>query len=186
MSYFKAMSPTRSTSRPPTSASRAKSDDVTTVVDAFRRILRELRRAARKTELATGLSAAQTFVLNAVNSAPGCSLNDVAAMTMTDRTSVAAILERLLEDRYVTRAQADEDRRRASLTITARGQRAIRESAPPPTKLLVDAIYALPAADRVALSRGLSALTERMGLADEPAGWLFEDDRAIKAAKKRR
>src|SRR3954462_1599022 len=111
------MSPTRPTSRAAAPTPRAKSDDVTTAVDAFRRILRVLRRAARKTELTTGLSAAQTFVLNAVNSAPGCSLNDVAALTMPDRTSVAAILERLLDDRYVTRAQADDDRRRASLTI---------------------------------------------------------------------
>jgi DNA-binding MarR family transcriptional regulator len=180
------MSPTRSSSRSTTPTSRAKPDDVATAVDAFRRILRALRRAARKTELATGLSAAQTFVLNAVNSAPGCSLNDVAAMTMTDRTSVAAILDRLLEDRYVTRTQADDDKRRASLTITARGQRAIRAAAPPPTQLLVDALRALPPAQRAALSSGLAALTGRMGIADEPAGLLFEDESASRSAKKRR
>jgi DNA-binding MarR family transcriptional regulator len=165
---------------------RAKTDDVAAAVDAFRRILRELRRAARKTELATGLSAAQTFVLNAVDAAPGCSLNDVAATTMTDRTSVAAILEKLADERYVTRAQAADDRRRASLTITARGQRAIRSAAPPPTKLLVDALRALPVAERSALAAGLSALTDRMGITDEPAGMLFEDDHAASKAKKRR
>lgn len=159
---------------------------MTTAVDAFRRILRALRRAARRTELTSGLSAAQTFVLGAVDSAPGCSLNDVAAMTMTDRTSVAAILERLVAGRYVTRTRADDDRRRASLTITARGQRAIRESAPPPTILLVEAIRALAPSDRAALSRGLSMLSEQMGIADEPAGMLFEDGRASRARKKRR
>jgi DNA-binding MarR family transcriptional regulator len=180
------MSPTRSSSRAAVSTPRAKSDDVATAVDAFRRILRALRRAARKTELTTGLSAAQTFVLNAVNSAPGCSLNDVAAMTMTDRTSVAAILDRLLEDRYVTRTQADDDRRRASLTITPRGQRAIAAAAPPPTKLLVDGLRALPAAQRAALSSGLAALTERMGIADEPAGLLFDDENSARSRKKRR
>jgi DNA-binding MarR family transcriptional regulator len=169
-----------------TSVGRAKTDDVATAVDAFRRILRELRRAARKTELATGLSAAQTFVLNAVDASPGCSLNDVAATTMTDRTSVAAILDRLLEERYVKRVRADEDRRRASLTITARGQRAMRDAASPPTTLLVDALRALPAAERAALAAGLSALTERMGIADEPAGMLFEDDRPAAKIKKRR
>lgn len=179
------MTSPRSTSRPATSPRRQKDDDVTAAVDAFRRILRELRRAARKTELTTGLSAAQTFVLAAVNSAPGCSLNDVAAMTMTDRTSVAAIVERLLEERYLTRTQADEDRRRASLEVTARGQRAIREAAPPPTKLLVDGLRALSPADRASLSRSLALLTERMGIADEPAGMLFEDDRARRGGKKR-
>jgi DNA-binding MarR family transcriptional regulator len=165
---------------------RIKSDDIGAAVDAFRRILRELRRAARKTELATGLSAAQTFVLAAVEGSPGCSLNDVAAMTLTDRTSVAAIVERLVDDRYLMRARADDDRRRASLTITARGQRAIGEAAPPPTKLLVDAIRGLPADDRAALSRGLSMLSERLGVADEPAGMLFEDGRSTRRGKKRR
>jgi DNA-binding MarR family transcriptional regulator len=178
------VSPTRQASG--SRSARAKPDEVATAIDAFRRILRALRRAARRTELTTGLSAAQTFVLSAVDGSPGCSLNDVAATTMTDRTSVAAIVERLVDDRYLKRTQADDDRRRASLTITARGQRAIRESAPPPTILLVNAIRALSASDRAALSRGLSMLTERMGVADEPAGMLFEDGRAIGARKKRR
>lgn len=165
---------------------RATPDAIATAVDAFRRILREFRRAARKTELATGLSAAQSFVLNAVHDAPGCSLSDVAALTMTDRTSVAAIVERLVEDRYLTRERADADRRRTSLTITARGQRAIRDAAPPPTKLLVDALHALPAAERNTLARGLTALSRRMGVGDEPAGMLFEDGRTTYRPAKRR
>ena len=155
-------------------------------IDAFRRILRQLRRAARRTELATGLSAAQTFVLNAVNRAPGCSLNDVAAMTLTDRTSVAAIVDRLVDERYLTRVQSADDRRRASLTITARGQRAVREAAPPPTTLLVDAIRALSSADRAALARTLVLLTDEMGIADQPATMLFEDEAPRRGAKKRR
>lgn len=175
-----------STPRSERSSQTKNPDDVAVVIVAFRRILRQLRRAARKTELATGLSAAQSFVLNAVNSAPGCSLNDVAAMTMTDRTSVAAIVDRLVDDRYVTRTQASDDKRRASLGITARGQRAIRDAAPPPTTLLVDAIRALPAADRGALARTLQLLIAEMGIADEPATMLFEDDAPRRGAKKRR
>ena len=62
----------------------------------------------------------------------------------------------------------------------------IREAAPPPTKLLVDALRALPAAEREALSQNLLALTERMGIADEPAGLFFEDERVSRGAKKRR
>ncbi|HEY4129104.1 MAG TPA: MarR family winged helix-turn-helix transcriptional regulator [Gemmatimonadaceae bacterium] len=180
------MTSKRPTPRSATSPRSAKPDDVAGAVDAFRRILRELRRAARKTELATGLSAAQTFVLNAVSRAPGCSLNDVAAMTLTDRTSVAAIVERLVDDEYLKRTQADEDRRRASLTITARGQRAIRDAAPPPTQLLVTALRALSSVERATLSRGLSLLATKMGIADEPAGMLFEDDRSSRLAKKGR
>jgi len=121
-----------------------------------------------------------------VSGAPGCSLNDVAAITLTDRTSVAAIVDRQVEDRYLTRGQADEDRRRASLTITARGQRAIAGAAPPPTKLLVEAIRRLPPGDRTALARGLTLLTEQMGIADEPASMLFEDDTGARRSRKKR
>lgn len=179
------MPSTRSPSTVP-QAKRTKADDTNVAIDAFRRILRELRRAARKTELATGLSAAQTFVLNTVNRSPGCSLNDVAAQTLTDRTSVAAIVDRLLEDRYITRTQSEQDRRRVSLTITARGQRAIANAAPPPTMMLVEALKALPAVQRAALANGLAALTDQMGLAHEPAGMLFEDTGVGGAKKKRR
>jgi DNA-binding MarR family transcriptional regulator len=180
------MSSPRSGSRSAKASQPTKLDDISVIIDAFRRILRQLRRAARKTELATGLSAAQSFVLNAVNTAPGCSLNDVAAMTMTDRTSVAAIVDRLVDERYITRTQAADDRRRASLGITARGQRAIGDAAPAPTTLLMDAIRALPVADRNALARTLSLLTEQMGIADEPATMLFEDESPHRGAKKRR
>jgi DNA-binding MarR family transcriptional regulator len=172
-------------SRSSSSTRRAEEPDVAAVIDAFRRILRELRRAARKTELATGLSAAQSFVLNAIDRAPGCSLNDVSSMTMTDRTSVAAIVERLLQERFITRLPAPDDRRRVSLTITARGKRAIQDAAPPPTTLLVDALRTLPTADRRALATGLVALTDHMGISDQPAGLLFEDARGP-AKKKRR
>src|SRR3954465_13178680 len=94
-----------------------------TSLDAFRRILRKLRVAARKTELATGLSAAQLFVLTAVVQSPGCSVNDAAEATMTDRSSAAAIIDRLVEQGYATRKQSGEDKRRASIDITARGRR---------------------------------------------------------------
>jgi len=174
------------TRRSPRSRRTKTNDDVTTAVDAFRRILRELRVAARKTELATGLSAAQTFVLDAVNSAPGCSLNSVAALTLTDRSSVGAIVDRLVDERYLTRTQAQEDRRRASLKITERGRRAIREASPPPTTLLVEGIRALAPADRAALARAMVLLTEKMEIAEEPARMLFEDDGVRASARRRR
>jgi DNA-binding MarR family transcriptional regulator len=166
----------------------ASSDDVeaivTVSVDAFRRVLRRLRVAARKTELATGLSAAQLFVLSAVADAPGCSVNDITHATMTDRSSVAAVIDRLVERGYVTRRQADSDRRRASIAITAKGRRAMQLAPPAPTALLISALRDLPAAQLRDLSTGLLALTRSMGIAEEPAGMLFDDapTRAVRAA----
>jgi len=144
-------------------------------VDAFRRILRELRVAARQTELATGLSAAQAFVLSAIAASPGCSVNEIARSTMTDRSSVASIVERLARYGYITRAQSGDDRRRASIMITPRGRRASERSAPAPMSLLVAGLEKLSAVQVRGLARSLVALTKAMGIADEQPRFLFEE-----------
>jgi DNA-binding MarR family transcriptional regulator len=181
-SQSKSRSPASSRAR----AVSAKADSlpVETSVDAFRRIRRALRVAARQSELATGLSAAQSFVLSAAAAAPGCSVNEIAQATMTDRSSGAAIIDRLVDQGYLRRGQHGEDRRRASITITARGRRAMEKSAPPPTALLIAGLRELPAARLTALSQGLAALTEAMGIANEPAGMFFEDARSRQSRKK--
>ena len=152
--------------------------EIAVAVDAFRRLLRRLRVVARQTELATGLSPAQLFVLSAVVDAPGCSVSEIARLTMTDRSSVAAIVTRLTERGYVTRQQAPDDRRRASIVITTEGRRAMRHASPPPTTLLIAGLRELPTAQLHALSGGLVSLTHSMGIADEPATMLFEDSAA--------
>lgn len=154
--------------------------DVSDAIDAFRRILRELRVVARRTELATGLSAAQMFVLSSVATAPGCSINDLATATMTDRSSVATIVDRLTETGYVTREASGDDRRRASIVLTARGRRAVSTAqSPAPTALLIQGLEKLSPARLRDLARGLVALTTEMGIAHQPAAMLFEDTRRM-------
>src|SRR5690349_17172598 len=117
-------------------SSTGADQDVIRSVDAFRRILRELRLHARKAELATGLSASQAFVLAVIAQRPGASVNEIADATMTDRSSAAAVLDRLTERKHVVRQQAERDRRRAEFTITASGRRAMRRAPLPPTVAL--------------------------------------------------
>jgi DNA-binding MarR family transcriptional regulator len=180
--------PVNSKRAPRSSAKTTRGSDasIATAVDAFRRILRELRVVARKTELATGLSAAQLFVLSTVARVPGSSVNDIAAATMTDRSSAAAIVDRLVEQGYVTREQSGSDRRRASIELTARGRRAAGKSAPAPTTLLIAALEKLPAGQLDGLAAGLTALTQSMEIADKPAGMLFEETRAERSTVRRR
>jgi DNA-binding MarR family transcriptional regulator len=157
-------------------ADRPPNSDIADAVDAFRRILRELRVVARRTELATGLSAAQMFVLSAVDAAPGCSINHLANATMTDRSSVATIVDRLVETGHIRREASGDDRRRASISLTARGQRAVvTAESPAPTTLLIRGLEKLPVTRLRELARGLVALTTGMGIADQPAAMLFED-----------
>ena len=179
--------PAKRTRPPRRSKSRKVTDQyvhVNTSVDAFRRILRELRVAARRTELATGLSAAQAFVLSAVAASPGRSVNEIARSTTTDRSSVASIVERLARYGYVTREQSGEDRRRASIMITPRGRRATDRSAPAPMSLLVAGLEKLSAVQLNGLARGLVALTRAMGIADERPRLLFAESAPPQRARR--
>ncbi len=179
------MPPARKTPGEPSREKRGRRDDVATSVDAFRRVLRELRLAARKTEMTTGLSAAQLFVLSAVAATPGCSVNEIAVVTMTDRSSAAAIVDRLVEQGFVTRERAGEDRRRASIAMTDRGRRATGKAPVVPTALLIAGLRSLTAKQLGELARGLVALTHGMGVAEGPAGMLFEDSKPRRTARAR-
>jgi DNA-binding MarR family transcriptional regulator len=149
--------------------------DVASAVDSIRRILRELRVLARKGELSSGLSPAQLFVLTVVSDHPGASGNEIAGATLTDRSSAAAVVDRLAEEGFVVRTHSPDDRRRAAITITPAGKRAMKGASPPPTVSLLSSIRALSAHDRRHLANGLAALTRKMGIADQPAGMLFDD-----------
>ena len=144
-------------------------------VDAFRRILRALRLAATKTQMAAGLSAAQLFVLRALEGGMEASLSEIASRTMTDRSSVAAVVDRLLSAELVERGTSGADRRRAAITITTEGRRVLRRAPEPPTSLLVSGLQQIDDAKLQALAEGLSALTDAMGLSEQDAGMLFED-----------
>ena len=144
-------------------------------VDSIRRVLRALRIAARDTLATAGVSAAQLFVLNALVDGEEASLSDLAQRTLTDRTSVTAVVDRLVQGGLVTKGTSAEDRRRASIRITAKGRTILRGAPRPPTALLVEALEQLDAADLDCLERGLRALTRVMGIDNEPAGMMFED-----------
>lgn len=158
---------------------------VATSIDAFRRILRALRLAERRTQAEAGLSAAQLFVLHALADGHETSLSELAERTMTDRSSVAAVVDRLLDAGLVVRGVSRADRRRAAIRLTAAGRAVLVRAPQPPTVLLMDAVRSLEPEQRAALATGLSALATSMGVDGEPAGMLFDDVRATTARRKR-
>lgn len=143
--------------------------DTTAALDALRRIVRELRLANGGVEKGTGLSAAQLYVLAQVAHTPGASLTQLAEQTLTDRTSVAAVVDRLLQRGLVERARSSSDRRRVEIVPTAAGA-AILERAPhAPTRRILDALAALDDGALRQVAEGLTRLTQGMGLAHEPS-----------------
>jgi DNA-binding MarR family transcriptional regulator len=149
--------------------------EVAYVVTAVRRLVRSLRLGASAVEGHTGLRAAQLFTLEFVDAEPGLSLTELATRTMTDRTSAAGMIERLMDAGMVTRRAGTRDRRRTELFITAKGRRTLARAPQSPTQHLLSGIAALAATERTRLAASLEALVLAMGLGEEPAPMLFED-----------
>jgi DNA-binding MarR family transcriptional regulator len=155
------------------------------VLDGFRRILRELRVASSDTQASVGLSAAQLFVLAHLVDEAVLSIGELAERTLTDRSSVAAVVDRLVERGFVARTRADDDRRRAAIQITRAGRRLLKSAPAAPTDRLLDGLGEFTAKELAQFARLISRLVTAMGLEAEPATMLFEGDPQNGAPRKR-
>ena len=93
--------------------------ELSEAVDAVRRLIRGLRLAEQRTHAATGMSAAQLFVLAQLRDTDGLSLTELAECTLTDRTSVSAVVERLARDGWVRSERDSRDRGRTLVEWSA-------------------------------------------------------------------
>lgn len=145
-----------------------------------RRLERGLRLAARQVERVTGLSAAQLFVLEHLDGAEGLSLNELAARTFTDRSSVSAVVDRLVEAGLARRSVDPRDKRRAQVRITRRGRSVLEQAPAAPTDLLLRGLAGLSRRRLQSLGESLAALNDALGFVS--AEFLFEprngEDRA--------
>jgi DNA-binding MarR family transcriptional regulator len=144
------------------------------VLDGIRRLVQSLRLSARRAQSRAGISGAQLFVLQQLSEADAQSVNELAARTATDQSSVSVVVHRLA-DRGLVARQADlRDRRRVRLTLTPRGRALLRRSPDSAQRRLVHAIEALGPAERRALGATLDRLVSGMGKAD--AALFFEKE----------
>lgn len=146
------------------------------VLEALRRIVRELRRTSSEAERNLGLSAAQLLVLQLIAEAPGCSVNELAARTNTDQSSVSVVARRLVLAKLAARTVSASDGRRVELRLTAAGQRLIARQPEPAQLKLFQALDRLKDGELDALTVGLGAVVREMHIADAPPSLFFEDD----------
>lgn len=160
------------------SASRRSSvdrDSTLSAVVSIRRIVQALRLASQRTQAQAGISAAQLFVLQQLGTDNGLSLNELAARTFTDRSSVAAVVDRLGARGFIERSVDPSDRRRAAVHLTPAGRRVIERAPDAPTTMLVAALNKMEPRERATLAVSLRQLTAALGIADSTAPMLFAD-----------
>lgn len=145
-------------------------------MDLVRQIVRALRLASRQVESEVGVSAAQLFVLTQLADGAPASLGELAGRTLTDRSSVAAVVDRLAARRFVTRGTSPEDRRRAAIRITPAGAALLRRAPRAPTVRLIDALARFDDAELSNLVGSLTMLFQHLGGSVGRPPMLFEDD----------
>jgi DNA-binding MarR family transcriptional regulator len=155
------------------SRKRAVGDDTAACLDSIRRIVQAIRKSAGQTQVRTGLSSAQLFVLASLAESPSSSLTDLGRRTFTDRTSVAGVVEKLVRRRLVRRSRAADDRRSAALSITPDGRARVKRAPTAAGAHLRDAIEGLRPAKLRQLATALADLVDAMGLSAAPAPMLF-------------
>ena len=143
---------------------------------SLRRIIRYLRITDREIETASGLSAAQLFVLATLADTPALSLGEIAKRALTDQSSVSTVVAKLTKTGLIARKASRKDRRRAELRLTAAGRRVLESSPSTPQQRLIDAMRAMPVARRAEIVRALQGLVEALGADKTAPKLIFEDE----------
>jgi DNA-binding MarR family transcriptional regulator len=148
------------------------------ILDSIRRLVRLLRVSDRQAQSELGVSGAQLFVLTELGKTPALSLNDLAARTLTDQSSVSVVVTRLVDAGYVTRDRDERDARRLVLHLTRSG-RALLQKAPPVAQERLLAVFeTLQDEERTRFADIFEKIVNSVDADEEPAPMLFEDDPA--------
>jgi DNA-binding MarR family transcriptional regulator len=140
----------------------------------IRAVVGALSRSARSVERRTGVTNAQLFVLRELAGTEGLSLSELAARSLTQQSTVSAVVARLVEQGLVRRERAKDDRRRLRLSLALAGRRVVRDAPEPATGRLLGALDRLTTRELRSLTDGLDALTSALGIEHGAPGMLFE------------
>lgn len=150
--------------------------EIASVVNSLRRVVRAFRAMAQVAQDVLGISGAQHFVLQRLAEAPALSLNDLAARTMTHKSSVSVVVKRLVDRGYVRRRPSSADGRGIVLTLTAAGRRAVAGAPQSAQTRMISALRRFPPRDLDAFARLFARFTDELGAGGLEPAMLFEDE----------
>ncbi len=169
--------------KPPAQA--AVPGELRVVLNALRQIVRSLRVSSRTAEQKVGLSGAQLFVLQCLARQSPCSVNELAARTATDQSSVSVVVSRLVARGHVRRTTSKTDRRRVDLTLTRSGRTLLEQAPEAAQDRLIAALAQLSTAELKSLARLLGKVVDIADVATEAPSLFFEEGPTLVVAKGR-
>lgn len=126
----------------------------------------------------SGLTARQFTILRAVEGNEGASQTALVHVTGIDRSTMADVVARLIDQGYLHRRRRSDDARANTVRLSSAGRRAVRTNAPGVEGVDKDILAALPRELRKPFTEALAILAAKM---DEP-----EEKAAAKPPHKRK
>jgi len=164
-------------------ARRGGSEEVRHALNSLRLIVRSLRISSRNAEQEVGLSGAQLFVLQGLSRQAPCSVNDLAAYTATDQSSVSVVVSRLVARGHVKRTPSKRDRRRVDLSLTPSGRALLAAAPEAAQERLLDALSKLEPAQLKTLAALLGKVVELAQVPRESPTLFFEEGPVLVGSK---
>ncbi len=124
-----------------------------------------------------GLSGAQLYVLQRFGPAEALCVNEVAARTNTDQSSVSVVLSLLVKNGFLGKKPSPTDRRKSLHAVTPAGRRIAERSGTVVQDRLMQGISLLSQDEKTQLARLLEKVVRGAELETEPASLFFEDDK---------
>jgi DNA-binding MarR family transcriptional regulator len=121
-----------------------------------------LQRISKRMSGEIGVTGPQRLVLRVAGLRPGLSAGDVASILHVHPSTLTGVLQRLVDQRLLVRADDPRDRRRAVLRLTARGSRINAVGRGTVESAVAKALVGLSAHDRAATRRALERLASHL------------------------
>ncbi len=168
-----------SAKKPAVGAAATAPKELRETLNALRQIVRSLRVGSRTAEQQVGLSGAQLFVLQCLARRSPCSVNELAARTATDQSSVSVVVSRLVASGHVKRTTSKTDRRSVDLSLTRVGQTLLESAPEAPQDRLIAALMRLSEKELQTLSRLLGKVVDFADVAGAAPSLFFEESPAL-------
>ncbi len=117
----------------------------------------------------TGLTARQFTILKAVEANEGASQTSLVQITGIDRSTLADVVARLIDQGYLHRRRRSDDARANTVRLSAAGRRAVRTNSPGVEGVDKEILAALPRTHRKSFLEALGILALKMDSPDKVA-----------------
>ena len=136
------------------------------VANRLRPVLLHLNRHLRREVHTSGVSPGQLSLLGLIDGNPGIGVAELATREGTSMPSVCSHIDRLEASGLITRRQAERDRRRVDLEVTAEGQRVLKSIRSKRTAWLSARLSKLADTDLAAVAAAIAPLEALLAQAE--------------------